>query len=107
MYAPAWDRRSAINEHQLERYLAIVNRWLLSHQGAESTGEECLMPAGTNSIAAIELLFDLEEEFGVEFPPETVDASLFASGVHLHGVLSDIISDHESTRQVESTPEES
>lgn len=56
-------------------------------KGAEIGRDDDLGELGLDSLAAINLLFDIESEFGVTIPDEVLDENTFSSIAHLEAML--------------------
>jgi acyl carrier protein len=50
-----------------------------------------LSDLGLDSLAVIELVLDLEERFGVEFPDDMLKSSLFRSATTLYEALATLV----------------
>ena len=81
------------DDSELENRLASVLRQHLTRvaDGEEIPLEEELAALGLDSMNAINLMLDLEGEFGVTFPDSMLDAETFRSGQTLAGAIRQLL----------------
>ncbi len=72
-----------------ETYETVLRRHL-PHIGEHEPLERStpLDAAGLDSIATVQLIFDLEDAFGTEFPPDAMTESTFATAGSLWDVFA-------------------
>lgn len=58
--------------------------------GTEVPMDEDLGTLGLDSMASIDLLMELEQEFGVQIPDDLMTADTFATGNHLLAVVQQL-----------------
>lgn len=61
------------------------------NKGASIGKEDNLGELGLDSLAAINLLFDIESEFGVTIPDEVLDENTFSSIANLEAMLTPLM----------------
>ncbi|WP_397381126.1 phosphopantetheine-binding protein [Prosthecobacter sp.] len=62
----------------------------LAHS-AEVPMDEDLGKLGLDSMASIDLLMEIEQQFGVQIPDELMTADTFTTGSHLRSVIEKLI----------------
>lgn len=78
----------------IDRFQAVLRPHLkYLDQGAELTLDDDLKGLGLDSMAAVNLLFDLEDELGLTLPDDLLVEQTFASG---HALLEAITSTADS-----------
>jgi len=72
-----------------------VENILKTHLDTEADiGGEPLSDLGINSIDALELLIEIENEFDIEIPDEDLNADLFSSVEYLSNYIFNVISNN-------------
>ncbi|HEY7211253.1 MAG TPA: phosphopantetheine-binding protein [Bryobacteraceae bacterium] len=76
------------NENFDRRFNDVLLQYLRSLSNLEEVpaGTD-LMKLGLDSMAAVSLLLDLEEKFGVVFPADTINVQLYSSAEVLRSAL--------------------
>jgi acyl carrier protein len=69
----------------LRQHLALLN------PTDEIPLDKPLVDLGLDSLAAIELVLDLEDGFAITFPDDTLGPSLFENAAALHRVLAELL----------------
>ena len=82
-----------VEEVTLESRIAEIIRPNLKFlaKGAAIGRDDNLGELGLDSLAAINLLFDIESEFGVTIPDEVLDENTFSSISHLETMLTPLM----------------
>lgn len=77
-----------------ERFLALLRTLLpdLPEDDAEARSR-ALRDYGLDSLATVELLVNLEDEFGIEFPDDKLTPSTFVTAAALWDVVRDLRAD--------------
>jgi acyl carrier protein len=74
-----------------ERFLRVLLRHLAVDSPAEIPPEAALRMLGLNSMRAVDLVIDLEEEFDVLFPDELFTDETFATATSLWHTVSGLL----------------
>lgn len=69
---------------------ALLRRYLAYADGLPLTGQTRLRELGLDSMRAIELLFALEESYGVVFPDERLTDATFETGQALWDTIQQL-----------------
>ncbi|MFG6402475.1 phosphopantetheine-binding protein [Microbacterium sp. P04] len=77
-----------------ERFLTLLRALLpnLPEDDAEAR-LNVLRDHGLDSLATVELLVNLEDEFGIEFPDDKLTSSTFVTAAALWEVVRDLLAD--------------
>lgn len=70
-----------------ERFMDIVKRNSRTPDAVEFDPDATMASLGLESLALVNLLMSIEEEYGIEFPQELVRPSVFATPGTLWGSL--------------------
>ena len=71
-----------------ERFTALLTRFLPARGDRELTPETPLRDLGLDSMQSIELLFAIEDEFGVSLPDDDLTDTTFATAGNLWRAVS-------------------
>jgi acyl carrier protein len=72
-----------------ERFLTVLLRHLTAVEVIEQIpAERALRMLGLNSMRAVDLVIDLEDEFGFQFPDEAFSDETFETSASLWGVVA-------------------
>lgn len=70
-----------------ERFMDIVKQHSRTSDAVEFDPDASMTSLGLGSLALVNLLLSIEEEYGVEFPQQLVRPSVFATPATLWGCL--------------------
>jgi acyl carrier protein len=73
------------------RFLEILARYLPVLGDRPLTGDSALRDLGLDSMHSIDLLFDLEEAFGIAVPDEDLNGTTFETAGSLWAVVSALL----------------